>query len=87
MFPQKYLYASRNVAIAELALFHGFGESQIAALNRDDIDLFRGSVCRLGRTTWIPLVTNNESAWMEVANSTPLSQDTPLCRTRTGGRM
>lgn len=83
----KHRYASRNVVIAELALFHGFSASQIAALNRDDIDLFRGSVRRRGRTTWIPLVTDNESAWTEVVNSTPLSQDAPLCRTRTGGRM
>jgi integrase len=83
----KHRYAARNVLIAELALFHAFSASQIAALNVDDVDLGRRLVRRRGSEHWMPLVTRNLGAWDEIAESTATNADAPLCRTRSGARV
>lgn len=87
MLALKHRYAARNVVIAELALFHAFSASQIAALNSNDVDLTRRVVRRRGDSHWTPLVTHDMAAWEAIVRSASASHDVPLCRTRSGMRV
>jgi hypothetical protein len=80
-------FASRNVVIAELALFHGFSASQIAAMNVGNVDLKNCAVSRTAFDQWIPLVSDNIAAWKEIAESASETPDSPLLRTRRGVRV
>lgn len=83
--PETHVFADRNVVIVETSLFHGFGSTDIAALNIEDVDLVKQRIRRRGSVHWLPLHSSHLASWSRLVDG--VGATSPLCRSKSGRRM
>lgn len=83
---ETHAFADRNLVIVEAALLHGFGSTEIAGLNVEDVDLVERRIRRPGSAHWLPLHSSHPTSWRRLAEGAA-EPSRSLCLSKSGRRM